>query len=227
MSKSTILLIIILLTIPVGGYIWKMNQINPPANSISPVISSGVTSPVPTTSSPSASLDNQETVPNLNGVVPPIAQFKPRITKKFFGTYVTPTNSPVTPERFTGYHTGVDVEYQDVETDVPVYAISDGVVVSSESGSGYGGVMVIKHQIKNQTLFATYGHLRLSSMLKTDSQVKFGQQIGVLGTGYSPETDGERRHLHFGISIINTNRGYVATLSELHTSWIDPLSLYP
>lgn len=33
-----------------------------------------------------------------------------RITKKPFGVFVTPQNSPVNPERFRGYHTGTDFE---------------------------------------------------------------------------------------------------------------------
>ena len=39
----------------------------------------------------------------------------PRITKKPFGIFITTQNSPVQPERFSGYHTGVDVEYKDAE----------------------------------------------------------------------------------------------------------------
>lgn len=156
----------------------------------------------------------------------PIAEFKPRTTKKFFGTYVTPSNSSVSPERFTGYHTGVDVEYTDTTSDIPVFAIADGIIVTSEYASGYGGVMVIKHEISGKTLYAVYGHLKPSSMLQTGTQVKGGEQIGVLGTGYSSETDGERRHLHFGIAKINTIKGYTSNKSELEINWIDPLLLY-
>lgn len=156
----------------------------------------------------------------------PIAEFRERITKKFFGTYITPANSPITPERFTGYHTGVDVEYTDITSDVPVFAIADGAIITSEYASGYGGVMVIKHAISGKTLYAVYGHLRPSSMLKVGTKVIQGEQIAVLGTGYSQETDRERRHLHFGISKTNTILGYVASKSELEANWIDPLSFY-
>src|SRR5438105_13240780 len=38
----------------------------------------------------------------------PLENAQTRVTKKFFGTKVSPGNSPVTPERFSGYHTGVD-----------------------------------------------------------------------------------------------------------------------
>jgi hypothetical protein len=36
---------------------------------------------------------------------------KAGLQKKPFGIYITPENSPVQPENFTGYHTGIDVEY--------------------------------------------------------------------------------------------------------------------
>lgn len=40
----------------------------------------------------------------------PINSALERVTKKSFGIYVTPQSSPVSPEKFTGYHTGVDFE---------------------------------------------------------------------------------------------------------------------
>src|SRR5579871_4518385 len=54
-------------------------------------------------------------------MVEPAKDFLQRVTKKPFGIYVTPTDSPVQPERFTGYHTGADGEYGDITADVPVY----------------------------------------------------------------------------------------------------------
>lgn len=150
----------------------------------------------------------------------PISEFKARITKKKFGTYITPQNSPVSPERFTGYHTGVDVEYGDVDTDVPVFTIDDGHVISSGTVNGYGGFVAIRHQ----NTISTYGHLRPSSLVKNNTNVKKGDQIGVLGTGFTSETDNERKHLHF--SIINSTkldlRGYVSTSSSL-SLWQNPL----
>lgn len=169
----------------------------------------------------------QKSVPRqVQPVVAPSAEFKQRVTQKFFGTYITPANSPIYPERFTGYHAGVDVEYTDAVGEVPVYAIADGLVVTSESASGYGGVMVIKHRINNQELYAIYGHLHPGSLLKTGTSVTRGEQIAILGTGYSQETDYERRHLHFGLALVNTITGYVSSFSQLNKTWIDPLSLY-
>lgn len=153
----------------------------------------------------------------------PIGEFEKRITKKFFGTYVTPNNSPVSPERFRGYHTGVDVEYADVEGEVEVRAVAKGEVLVSRNASGYGGVMVIEHEIRGEKYFMIYGHLQQKSMLKVGEKVENGEKIGILGKGYSLETDGERRHLHFGISKTNNIRGYSENEAELKSNWIDPV----
>lgn len=124
----------------------------------------------------------------------PVSNFTTNITKKFFGNYITPKNSPVQPEKFTGY----------------------------------GGVMVIEHQIEGKTYSAIYGHLRLSSIEKNvGEEVKLGKQIAVLGTAYSKETDGERKHLHFGLIEGSSTSilGYVQTKSAL-LGWIDPLEFF-
>jgi murein DD-endopeptidase MepM/ murein hydrolase activator NlpD len=160
-------------------------------------------------------------------LVEPIKDFKQRITKKFFGTYVTPNNSPVQPEKFTGYHTGVDVEYGDVATDVPVYAVADGNVLLARWASGYGGVIAIQHVINNQKLVGVYGHINPSSLPKVGQKIQAGQQIGILGKGGTNETDGERKHLHFGLvkGISPTLLGYVQNKSQL-SAWIDPLPVF-
>ena len=164
--------------------------------------------------------------PKMSQIVEPIAQFKERITKKYFGTYVTPQNSPIQPEKFKGFHTGVDVEYQDISVDVPVYAIADGTILTARFASGYGGLVVVRHLINSQTYYVIYGHLRPTSLPKPNTIIKRGEQLGLLGTGYSSETDGERRHLHFGVATSNTILGYVNSKTELDKTWIDPLSLY-
>jgi len=161
-------------------------------------------------------------------MIAPIADFKARITKKTFGLYVTPSNSPVHPERFTGYHTGVDVEYSDVTADVPVYAAANGTVVEAQWVSGYGGFLAEKSTVNGRQLFIVYGHLRASSLVKAGTEVQQGQPLGVLGTAYSQETDGERRHLHFGIYLGNSLsvKGYVSNKADL-VNWENPLDFYP
>ena len=162
----------------------------------------------------------------MNNLADPVKDFKQRVTKKFFGTYVTPNNSPVQPEKFTGYHAGADAEYGDVAGDVPVYAITDGTVLVARWASGYGGVIAIQHIINNQKVIGIYGHVNPSSLPKVSVKVIAGQQIGILGKGGSNETDGERKHLHFGLVKGTTVNllGYVKNTSQL-SAWIDPLTV--
>lgn len=157
----------------------------------------------------------------------PINDFLSRITKKPFGIYITPATSPVQPERFSGYHNAIDVEYEDIAYDVPVYAIADGVIVFSDWVSGYGGAFMLEFDIDGIKHNALYGHIRPASLPKVGDAYKKGEQIAVLGTGYSNETDGERRHLHFGILSDNRidARGYVQSEGEL-SGWINSISLY-
>lgn len=149
------------------------------------------------------------------------------LQKKPFGIYVTPQNSPVQPERFTGFHTGADAEYEDVTSDVPVYAVADGTIVLSETASGYGGVFMLQIVLDGTKHNVLYGHIRPSSLPKIGTIYQKGDQISVLGTGYSTETDGERRHLHF--AVLSDSRldikGYVQNKSEL-SGWINPLNLF-
>lgn len=177
--------------------------------------------------SPSISLTTSPSIVNSNTLDFPIADFKSRITKKPFGVYITPQNSPVQPEKFSGYHTGLDVEYEDVTADVPVFAISDGKIVYSNWVSGYGGVFILEVNLGGKLHNVLYGHIRPSSLPNTGQTFKKGEKIAVLGTGYSQETDGERRHLHF--AILSDNRidlkGYVQNKSDL-SGWVDPQTLY-
>jgi murein DD-endopeptidase MepM/ murein hydrolase activator NlpD len=160
-------------------------------------------------------------------LVEPVADFKSRITKKFFGTHVTPQDSPVQPEKFNGYHTGVDAEYGDVTSDVPVHAVADGTVLLARSASGYGGVIAIQHTIQNQPVVGIYGHVDPARLPKVGQKVTAGEAIGFLGKALSSQTDGERRHLHFGLvkGTTATLTGYVARQEKL-TAWLDPLTVF-
>lgn len=170
----------------------------------------------------------QTTVPpsvteNPPEIIFPIAQFEKGITKKPFGIYITPKNSPVQPERFSGYHTGVDVENEDAKVDVPVYAICDGKIVVKRWISGYGGTIVLKCNIGNEEIYVLYGHLNPDSFIK-NSSAKKREEIAILGQGYSQQTDFERKHLHFAIRKNNLDfRGYVQTKTELK-EWYNPVS---
>ncbi len=155
----------------------------------------------------------------------PITNALNRVTKKPFGIYITKINSPVQPEKFNGYHTGTDFETLPDERniDVPIFAACDGKLLLKKSATGYGGVVVQSCKLDGVDVTIIYGHLRLSSIaLNVGDNVKAGEQIAVLGTGYSMETDGERKHLHFGIhkgTLINI-LGYVQKQSELN-GWLN------
>ena len=160
---------------------------------------------------------------------PPLDRAAERVTKKPFGIYITPQNSPVQPERFQGYHTGTDFEIfpEEISVDVSVKAICDGKILEKRTASGYGGILVQNCILDNQSITVLYGHLKLASIAKkTGDALTKREEIGVLGKAYSVETDGERKHLHLGIhkgSGIDI-RGYVQNQSEL-SGWIDSCSL--
>jgi hypothetical protein len=164
------------------------------------------------------------TVPPL---VLPLSNALTRVTKKPFGIKVSPGHSPVSPEKFSGYHTGVDFETlpSEANSDVPVSAVCSGPLLLKEWATGYGGVAVEKCQLNKQTVTIIYGHLRYSSITpKVGTEMTAGQTFAVLGTGYSTETDGERKHLHLGIhlgSAINI-LGYVQNQTDLK-NWLDAL----
>lgn len=169
------------------------------------------------------------TVPNKE-FESPLDRPKDRITKKKFGTFVTPQNSPVQPERFTGYHTGIDFETFPDEKDTPVqvHAICSGPLQLKETASGYGGVAVQACQYQKEPVTVVYGHLKLSSITSAEgTSLKSGDVLGVLGAGYSVETDGERKHLHLDIhkGVEINIAGYVQSPSQL-SSWIDPCQFF-
>ena len=155
----------------------------------------------------------------------PLARANERITKKPFGIRVSPQDSPISPEKFFGYHTGTDFEAfpEEENVDVPVMAICTGPLLRAATASGYGGYAAQSCDIRGEAVTVVYGHLRRSSIQqKVGDLIEGGTAFAVLGTGFSPETDGERKHLHLGIvrgEGINI-RGYVSSASLL-TRWMD------
>ncbi|MDP2946439.1 MAG: hypothetical protein Q8N61_03265, partial [bacterium] len=91
-------------------------------------------------------------------------------------------------------------------------------------GRGYGGMAVQSCNINNQPVMIVYGHLKLESIgPKIGNELLAGSVIGILGRGYTSETDYERKHLHLGIhkgTKVDT-LGYVAIEAELK-NWMDP-----
>ncbi len=162
--------------------------------------------------------------------VPPIENPALRITKKPFGIKIDKQTSPVQPERFSGYHTGVDFEIlndDEIKKDIQIKSICDGPVLLNKLASGYGGVLAQKCMLNNQTITIIYGHLNNETVsARLGDYISAGQIIGSLGTDKSSETDGERKHLHLGIfKGGNVDlRGYVKNESEI-SLWLDPCKL--
>ncbi len=181
-------------------------------------ISLGTTSPTPTViaSSSPAVPSPQPSVDTAAKIVLPIDEYGARKNLKIFGEYIQ--------DRFTGYHVADDIEYTDIESDTHVRAMADGEVEIVQFASGYGGMIKIKHQIDNQTIHSIYGHIALdSAKVKAGDQVKAGQFLANLGVNNSEESDGERKHLHFGLYAGDENRinGYEQEASVV-SKWINP-----
>lgn len=172
------------------------------------------------------------TLPAISkGLLSPISDARARVTKKPFGIKISPATSPVQPEKFSGYHTGTDFEILPGEenTVVKVSAVCSGPLFLKKYSTGYGGVAVQKCVIDKKAVTIIYGHLKLSSIsANVGDQLKAGDSLGILGQGYSTETDGERKHLHLGIHLgASVNLlGYVPQQSSL-SSWLNALDYLP
>lgn len=158
--------------------------------------------------------------------VEPLPDSGERITKKPFGKYVEPENSPVSPERFTGYHTAIDLEAfpEELGRDVEVKAVCDGELLAKRNAQGYGGVAVQSCLLEGRPITVVYGHLALKSISASPGQnLAAGDTLGLLGEDKTPDTDGERKHLHLGFHKGEEQNilGYVGQESQL-SDWIDP-----
>jgi hypothetical protein len=155
----------------------------------------------------------------------PINKAISRINKKPFGIKVSPQNSPISPEKFSGFHTGADFEIFENETEkkVNVKAICDGDIMQKTSASGYGGIIIQKCKFENNPMLVLYGHIDLNSVTKK-MKVEKDDFLAPLAQANSPESGFERKHLHLGIirGEKMDYRGYVETEKEL-SKWIDPI----
>lgn len=156
----------------------------------------------------------------------PLEKALERITKKPFGTQISKATSPVQPERFSGFHTGADFETfaDEQDKEMEVRAICEGKVLLKKQASGYGGLAIQECELKNQAVTAIYGHLKFTSIKSEGVLLKAGDVLGILGKGYSSETDGERKHLHLAVHKgVSVNiLGYVQKQEDLK-NWLDPL----
>lgn len=158
-------------------------------------------------------------------VVPPIDPEAPwgyHATLKIFGQFVN--------DRFYGYHAGEDVEvFPEFEgKDIEVRSVADGYIVYKNWVGGYGGVVIVEHEIAGELYRSLYGHLDLGSVTQDVGELlQKGEVFALLGDPYSTQTDGERKHLHFSVWRGNAVQiaGYVATEEEL-AKWLNPQDFY-
>ena len=221
MKKYLLLIISIILLLAVAGFFY----LNQPAKK-EPVETNVIKNNNAISSVVEEKNISLSTEASAQNFLPPLDRAKERVTKKPFGIFITPQTSPVQPERFRGYHTGVDFEVfpEEIDKDVTVKAVCSGKVLVKRRASGYGGVLVQSCNLDNNDITVLYGHLNLNSIvLKVGDKIKAGAEIGFLGKNKSTETDSERKHLHlsFHKGAEVDIRGYVQQQDEL-VNWIDP-----
>jgi len=181
-------------------------------------------------SSPKQSQEKEKSETNISPeskkeVYEPLDKSGERITKKPFGIYITPQNSPVKPEKFTGFHTGTDFEasQDELNKEILVHAICAGEILEKKFVSGYGGVLIQSCTMQGQVVRVLYGHLDIaSSQIEVGQEISGSTRIAVLAPANSYYSGGERKHLHLGIHRGEQTdyRGYVNNKSEL-SQWVD------
>lgn len=102
-----------------------------------------------------------------------------------------PRIHPITGE--PAFHTGTDFAAPD---GTPILAAADGTVTVAEFSGGYGGLIVIEHQIDGATVATAYAHMWQSGIhVAAGDRVTAGQHIGDVGS--SGNSTGP--HLHFEV----------------------------
>lgn len=163
---------------------------------------------------------DQDNTPTSDYVYP-MENYVTLRTKKVFGQFIAPNSG----DRFSGYHTGDDIEVVDVTAEVPFYALADATVLRKETVGGYGGVLIVEFVDNGTTYQALYGHVDLASISAAVGDVVVrGTRLGVLGDDLSSETDGERKHLHFALYPSTGTvlyAGYTSNDADLQ-QWVNP-----
>ena len=108
------------------------------------------------------------------------------------------------------YHLGLDiiVPYSSV-----VFCPLDGTVykLGKETQKGnYGGYLVIKHEIKDQTFYSLYGHLKTPLKLQLGQKILAGQELGKIGK----ESDSGGWFCHLHLQIITQK-----AMNERYSEW--------
>jgi len=99
------------------------------------------------------------------------------------------------------FHLGVDFWLPAL---TPIHAVLDGevvVVTNDEGDKGYGGLVILKHDIVDLTFYSLYGHNTVTSAFQhqVGDRLKKGDKISVLGN--YPENGNWAPHLHFQIML--------------------------
>ncbi len=98
-------------------------------------------------------------------------------------------------------HLGVDFW---LPPETPVHSPLEGEVIVATNDKGdkeYGGLIILKHEIKGLTFYSLYGHLSVESALtrKVGDIIKAGDYLAKLGN--YPENGNWPPHLHFEIML--------------------------
>ncbi len=105
------------------------------------------------------------------------------------------------------YHLGLDiiVPYNSV-----VFCPLNGYVhkLGKETQKGnYGGYLVLKHQVNNQTFYSLYGHLKTPHKVQLGEKILAGQELALIGK--ESDSGGWFCHLHLQIITQKAmNEGY-------------------
>ena len=98
------------------------------------------------------------------------------------------------------HHNGIDISIPDGSD---VISVADGEVVRSDmrNKSGYGNLIIIKHNVDGENFYSAYAHLT-QRLVDAGDKVKQGQKIAESGGGQGLEGGGVLStgpHLHFEI----------------------------
>lgn len=99
-------------------------------------------------------------------------------------------------------HMGIDIW---VPAGTPVYAFSDGKVLSfrnNDNQGDYGPTIVTEHNLEGYSFYALFGHLTRDSLQKVHEgmALKSGQHFAEVGD--SSENGGWVPHLHFQLAVV-------------------------
>lgn len=130
------------------------------------------------------------------GAAGPVAQSARVVFPLPEGTWVLtsdfgPRIHPITGEY--SFHTGTDLAAAD---GTPILAAADGTVTVAEFSGGYGGLVVIEHQVRGEVVATAYAHMWEDDIrVRAGDRVVAGQHIGDVGSAGNSTGP----HLHFEV----------------------------